>query len=277
VSLRGASSNVDRATIRPLALAALTAAAVAAAGGGGAFWLCVPVALLLAAPAGSAIDAALAAALPVVAAAAVELVAGGLGPLPPVPLIAVVVVASVVILRAGRGRAEREREVLRASAMSDPLTGIANRRALDERIDYEVVRHARQRRPFALLMLDLDGFKGVNDRFGHSAGDDLLREVAAALRDVTREQDTVARFGGDEFCILAPETDREGAQRLARRVGAAVDGVAAGVQGLSASVGVGLFPVDGGDGPEVLAVADAAQADAKRRLYGEGARVRRAA
>ena len=276
MTLRGASSKIDRGTIRPLVLAALTAAVVAVAGGGSAFWLSVPVALLLAAPAGSTIDAALATALPVVAAAATEL-AGGLGPLPPVPLIAIVVVASVAILRAGRGRAQRERDQLRASAMSDPLTGVANRRALDERIDYEVVRHARQRRPFALLMLDLDGFKGVNDRFGHSAGDDLLREVAHALREAVREQDTVARFGGDEFCILAPETDRDGAERLALRASAAVDGIGAGVQGLSASIGVGLFPADGDDGAEVLAAADAGQADAKRRLYSGGARVRRAA
>jgi diguanylate cyclase (GGDEF)-like protein len=266
-----------RGLVRPLGLSGLTAAAVALAGGGGAFWLCVPVALLLAAPAAGAADAALMAALPAVAALATELLASSLGPAPSIPLAILVVAGSVAVMRGSRGRVERERELLRASALSDPLTGVANRRALDERIDYEVARHARQQRPFALLMLDLDGFKAVNDRFGHSAGDDLLRDVAEALRGAVREQDTVGRIGGDEFCILAPETDRDGAERLLLRVRTAVGAVTAGLDVLSASVGVGLFPVDGEDGATVLAAADEAQSEAKRRLYRDGTRTRRAA
>jgi diguanylate cyclase (GGDEF)-like protein len=150
--------------------------------------------------------------------------------------------ASVAILLAVRDRLERERDTLRASALSDPLTGVANRRSLLARIDYEIARHARTRHTFAVLMLDLDGFKLLNDRFGHPAGDDLLREVASALARAIRDQDTVARVGGDEFCVLAPETDSAGAQRLIARVEAAVARVVAGVDALGASVGAAVFP-----------------------------------
>ena len=104
---------------------------------------------------------------------------------------------------------ERERDALRRDALSDPVTGAANRRSLMSRAEYEIARHRRADQTFALVMLDLDGFKQLNDRFGHAAGDDLLRDVAGALRRAMRAQDTVARFGGDEFCVLAPETDEQ--------------------------------------------------------------------
>src|SRR5439155_1645833 len=143
---------------------------------------------------------------------------------------------------------ERERRALRATAMRDPLTGVANRRAFGERLRYEVARHTRQQHNFAVIALDLDGFKAVNDRFGHHAGDELLREVAAAIGSTLREQDTVARVGGDEFNVLAPETDRAGGERLADRVTAAVSSVTTGISTLSASVGLAVFPEDGADG-----------------------------
>src|SRR4029077_19829183 len=153
---------------------------------------------------------------------------GGLHPLPSAALIVLVPAASVAVLLAVRDRLESERDALRASPSSDPLTGVATRRSLLERIDYEISRHARSRRTFALLMLDLDGFKLLNDRFGHPAGDDLLREVAAALARAIRDQDIVAGVGGDEFCVLAPETDAAGAQHLVARVEASVARVVAG-------------------------------------------------
>ena len=126
----------------------------------------------------------------------------------PSPALAILIpAASVAILLVVRERVERERNALRQTALTDPLTGLANRRSLLSRIDYEIARHTRSRGTFALIMLDLDGFKQLNDRFGHPTGDDLLRDVAIALKRAVRDQDTVARIGGDEFCVLAPETD----------------------------------------------------------------------
>jgi diguanylate cyclase (GGDEF)-like protein len=153
--------------------------------------------------------------------------------------------------------------------MRDPLTGAANRRAFGERLRYEIARHTRQQRSFAVIALDLDGFKGVNDRFGHQAGDELLREVAAAIHSILREQDTVARVGGDEFNVLAPETDREGGECLVDRVADAVSSVTTGISTLSASVGLAIFPDDAHDGPdELLEVADAEAIAAKRERRG---------
>jgi diguanylate cyclase (GGDEF)-like protein len=161
---------------------------------------------------------------------------------------------------------------MRHWALTDSLTGAANRRGLAERIEYEVARHTRQSRKFAIVMIDLDGFKLVNDRFGHHAGDELLRDVAAALREAVRDQDTVARLGGDEFCVLAPETDRAGAAHLADRVRAAVHRVTTGLDTLSASVGAAVFPDDGKDPTTVFQAADDAQAAAKRRSRASGSR-----
>jgi diguanylate cyclase (GGDEF)-like protein len=148
--------------------------------------------------------------------------------------------------------------------MKDPLTGAANRRAFAERLRYEVARHTRQEHEFAVVALDLDGFKSVNDRFGHQAGDELLKQVAEALMIAVREQDTVARVGGDEFYVLAPETDRVGGERLEARVRSAVAGVTTGLDSLSASVGFAIFPEDGEQGTALIDVADAAAMDAKR-------------
>ncbi len=158
--------------------------------------------------------------------------------------------ASVAILIATRERLRRERDSLRASALRDPLTGAANRRSLLERVEYEIARHTRLGHSFCVLMLDLDGFKLLNDRFGHAAGDDLLRDVAAALERAMRDQDTVARMGGDEFCVLAPETDA--ADRLVSRAMAAVARVTAGIEVLGASAGAAVFPDDGATSEALL-------------------------
>jgi diguanylate cyclase (GGDEF)-like protein len=242
-----------------------TAGLVALLGGGEAFWLCLPTALLLAAPARRVRDATLGAAFAVAGALAPSLASASLGPRPPLGVAVIVVGASVAILQAVIRRLEGERDSYRGAAMSDPLTGLANRRALSERIRYEVARHARQEHSFAVLALDLDGFKGVNDRFGHHAGDDVLRDVAEALAGAVREQDTVARLGGDEFCVLAPATDRGGGAHLAAKVEQAIGRVTTGIDALSGSVGVAVFPDDGRDALSVLEAADAAQVAAKRR------------
>jgi diguanylate cyclase (GGDEF)-like protein len=116
------------------------------------------------------------------------------------------------------------------------------------------------------VILDLDGFKALNDRFGHPAGDSLLRDVADTLARAMRAQDTVARFGGDEFCVLAPETAKDGTERLASRIAQAVDGVTVGLEAVHASLGVALFPFDGSGAAELLDAADQRLLEAKRRL-----------
>ena len=98
-----------------------------------------------------------------------------------------------------------------------------------------------------MLVLDLDGFKAVNDRVGHLAGDRLLQEVADALEQTVREQDTVARQGGDEFAVLAPETGGDAAAVLGRRIESALEGVGAGHPAVAASVGWAVYPEDGVD------------------------------
>jgi diguanylate cyclase (GGDEF)-like protein len=186
--------------------------------------------------------------------------------------------ACAAVLRQRQVQLERERDALRRDSLSDPLTGVANRRSLLARADYEIARHRRGRQTFALVMLDLDGFKQLNDRFGHAAGDDLLRDVAVALRRAMRAQDTVARFGGDEFCVLAPETDERGTERLAAKVTQAVREVTVGMEAVAGSVGVALFPVDGTTPAALMHAADERLLDAKRRRpAGVGRAPRRAA
>src|SRR5437763_1988058 len=213
-----------------LLVAALTAGAVALGGGGAAFWICVPAGLVAAAWSRSRSGAAAATALVLVAASTPALLLRHHQPFPAPALALFVPVASVGVLVVVRERLQRQCETLRRSALSDPLTGVANRRALLTRIDYEISRHARGRRQFVLVMIDLDGFKSLNDRFGHLAGDDLLRDVALALQRTVRAQDTVARIGGDEFCVLAPETEGGGILKLETRIVRAVGSVTAGVE-----------------------------------------------
>jgi diguanylate cyclase (GGDEF)-like protein len=257
----------------------VTGALVALSGGGQGAWLSLPAALLAAALAGSRRGAA----------AAMGLIVGltlvlSLGLAPPAtrpsPALLIGVAGTcAVILVAVRERLERDQARLREFALSDAVTGVANRRSLMIRAEYEIARHGRTGREFALVMIDLDGFKGLNDRFGHAAGDDLLREVARSLKREMRAQDTVARFGGDEFCVLAPETDQTGGERLALRVQTAIRRVSVGVAGtVSGSAGVAIFPLDGDSLGQLMAAADARLLDAKRELYrGRASPGRRAA
>jgi diguanylate cyclase (GGDEF)-like protein len=183
----------------------------------------------------------------------------------PSPLLTILVVASsIAVLMAMRERQQRERDALRSVALTDPLTRIANRRLLSSRADYEIARHTRARQKFALVMLDLDGFKLLNDRFGHAAGDELLCDVASALTHAMRAQDTVARIGGDEFCVLAPETDQAHTVPLAKRIADTVAEATAGIETLRASVGIAVFPDDGLDASALLHAADERLLSAKR-------------
>jgi diguanylate cyclase (GGDEF)-like protein len=171
-------------------------------------------------------------------------------------------VATTAVTYLREGWAERQRS-LSDLARRDPLTGVGNRRVLSERLPYEIARHRRTERQLALLVLDLDGFKEVNDRLGHTAGDQLLAEVAQALIATVRTGDTVIRHGGDEFCILAPETDAEHAQGLAARIREALAGVSGVEVPVSASIGAAVFPADGATAEELLATADIAERSAK--------------
>jgi diguanylate cyclase (GGDEF)-like protein len=112
----------------------------------------------------------------------------------------------------------RHVDVLRQLATTDPLTDLLNRRAIENRLQSEWERARRYGLPLSLLMIDLDGFKRVNDLGGHTAGDQVLRATATAIRSTLRGSDYGARWGGDEFMILAPHTTRQAAVQLAERV-----------------------------------------------------------
>jgi diguanylate cyclase (GGDEF)-like protein len=157
---------------------------------------------------------------------------------------------------------ESSRTALVELSTTDPLTGLANRRRFSEALSAEVERSQRYGHGFALIMIDLDGFKPINDRWGHAAGDLVLKAVAGALTVAVRANDLPARLGGDEFIILSPETSAEGARTLADKLTLAI--AALRVQAVNAeltvgaSVGVALFPDQGRTAGELLARADAA-------------------
>jgi len=158
-------------------------------------------------------------------------------------------------------------QALQDMNMHDGLTGVHNRRYLDHRLDVELERFRRYGRPLSVLLLDVDHFKAVNDRHGHTVGDVVLKGVAAALVARVRKSDLVARYGGEEFCCLLPETPREGALREAERLREAVAAVRhAGAEGeLSVTVSIGVAEAATGDAAEVLLRrADAGLYEAKR-------------
>lgn len=158
---------------------------------------------------------------------------------------------------------------LREQAVTDPLTGLANRRYLETRLREEAGRSKRHASVFTLTMLDLDDFKTYNDREGHPAGDALLAAVARVIRTAARDTDLVARYGGDEFAVVSPETRVEEALLLAERIRAAVEAHSfdspglpvAG--GLTLSAGVAGFPTSTADPETLVRLADAALYKAK--------------
>ena len=132
---------------------------------------------------------------------------------------------------------------LRLAASTDPLTGLANRAVLFDRLSLEIARARRHAHPVSLAILDLDAFKGFNDRYGHVAGDRLLVAVGRALTDAIRDTDLAARFGGDEFVVLLPEADATQAVTCLERIrlGVARARVAGAGDGATASAGVAVF------------------------------------
>jgi diguanylate cyclase (GGDEF)-like protein/PAS domain S-box-containing protein len=156
---------------------------------------------------------------------------------------------------------------LRQQAAKDSLTGLANYRHLVETVDMEIKRSERTEREFALLFLDLDGLKQINDRFGHLVGSQALCRLADVLCICSREMDTPARFGGDEFALVLPETGQVPASSVARRIcdSLANDGKE---PRLSVSIGVATYPKDGGKVDSLLGAADAALYAMKARTRG---------
>src|SRR5690606_5510982 len=153
-------------------------------------------------------------------------------------------------------------------AMTDPLTGLPNGRALQQQFDKETARAGRSDKNFQLLMLDLDGFKSVNDTYGHREGDIMLREVSSVIRGQLRDYDFLARYGGDEFVALIPDTDFEYVKDLRRRIEKAVTSfqVRLGEEEFASvgiSVGSASFPKDGEALNDLIVVADKAMYRAK--------------
>jgi len=146
-------------------------------------------------------------------------------------------------------------------AHTDALTGLANRRRLDHELALECERSARYQRPFALIMFDVDHFKRVNDTYGHTRGDEILQQLAEVVRQEVRTTDSVYRYGGEEFVVLARETDHRDAGELAERLRARIEAhfsARGAVAPVTASFGIALVPPEDPDPAQVVASADAA-------------------
>jgi diguanylate cyclase (GGDEF)-like protein len=164
---------------------------------------------------------------------------------------------------------DKGHQALQEASIRDSLTGLCNRREFDRRLRDELERCERYRHPLSLLMLDLDHFKAINDRYGHPVGDKVLREVADIVKHALRASDEVARHGGEEFAVILPETDKFVAGVLAQRIREVVATHAFsgdGTRSLSVTVSIGLagFPNDAKSGEGLIAAADSALYDAKR-------------
>lgn len=169
-------------------------------------------------------------------------------------------------------RLRASHEALWALARRDELTGVGNYRALRERLAAEIARHRRHRREFAVILLDLDGFKEINERFGHLEGDRLLTEIGAALADEVRAEDSVFRQGGDEFAVILPEAGAQQAAEVAARLRHRVahrgyDSDES--RPVTAAAGFAMYPADGTSSEDLLDFADLDLFAAKRG--GDGA------
>jgi diguanylate cyclase (GGDEF)-like protein len=198
----------------------------------------------------------------------------GAGPLAPVTvakiginLTALVLLAYVAMVIAREQKRARDAAIRLATI--DPLTGLFNRTFFFAAVDREIARSARSNRGFCLLMMDLDELKAINDRHGHYFGDRVLGGVGDVIRSGVRKIDTAARYGGDEFVVLLPETDPTGAYVLAEKVRLGVTELEIPVSGggpieASISVGVVSYPDDGRTSDELLISADQAMYASKR-------------
>jgi diguanylate cyclase (GGDEF)-like protein len=165
---------------------------------------------------------------------------------------------------------EYANEGLLRFAFTDYLTGLRSRGYFEQQLELEFKRAERRRQKFALLMIDIDHFKELNDTYGHHVGDQVLRDVASILMKDMREVDTVARYGGEEFVIILPETTEPGAQYVAQRLRRAVEqakffaGSPQAIQHLTISIGIAVFDTDAQFKRDLIEFADAALYAAKR-------------
>jgi diguanylate cyclase (GGDEF)-like protein len=172
--------------------------------------------------------------------------------------------AVVGVAIAGLSQLRRTQAKLELLATHDPLTNVLNARAFSNELAQELGRHRRYGRPLALIYLDLDDFKRVNDAHGHATGDAVLRLVADAMRGAVRQADVVGRLGGDEFGVLMPETDGAVAHAAASRLAAGIRTVFRGTPSVTASVGVVAVSGTEAGSDELLRKADHAMYEAKR-------------
>ncbi|HLZ49875.1 MAG TPA: MASE1 domain-containing protein [Candidatus Acidoferrum sp.] len=169
----------------------------------------------------------------------------------------------ILIFAAEVAERRRQEERTKRLAVTDPLTGLANYRQLTEHIETEIKRFARNGRPFSVLLLDLDGLKKINDLHGHVVGSLALCRMAEVLYLTCRDVDTPARYGGDEFALVLPETSSEYAQRVANRIAQRLAEDLEMPQ-LTVSIGVAEYPRDGLTLESLLSAADRALYQAKR-------------
>lgn len=173
-------------------------------------------------------------------------------------------VAVVAVAMAGLQTLRRSQAQLAQLVILDPLTNVLNARAFSDRLSQELDRNRRYPRPLALLYMDLDNFKVINDTHGHQTGDAVLRLVADAMRSSVRQADVVGRLGGDEFAVLMPETDAQVADAAAKRLVAGLRNVFKGTPNVTASIGVVSCTATDANTDELLRRADQAMYDAKR-------------
>ncbi|HET7142763.1 MAG TPA: GGDEF domain-containing protein, partial [Anaerolineales bacterium] len=154
-------------------------------------------------------------------------------------------------------------------SIRDPLTGLFNRRYLEETLEREIRRAARNQHPVGIIMIDIDHFKLINDTFGHNAGDMLLSEIGDLLRLHVRSEDIACRFGGEEFIIILPEASREATSQRAEYFRKSIKHLPVkqneqSIGNVTLSLGVAIFPDHGSTGDEVLKAADVALYRAKQ-------------
>jgi diguanylate cyclase (GGDEF)-like protein len=154
-------------------------------------------------------------------------------------------------------------ERMQQMAVTDGLTELANRRSFDRSLDRELTRAARTDGRLSVVLLDVDHFKSLNDTYGHVVGDNVLRQIAQALRECGREYDTIARYGGEEFAAVLPGCSSALALQVAERLREAVEMAVTDVP-VTASAGVATYPYDGIDANGLLSAADQALYAGKR-------------